>query len=243
MVIGDNNGSCTRNLYFALRANGEAYPILPEMKQQLWTLPLVREGKTTDMWYVIQVQGGQEEKTAELIKKQLTLCDDSLRECFIPKKERVKKFKGRWQQVEELLFPGYVFADSGNAEELYRRLKQVGRLTKVLQDGNFLFLSLSEDEEQRIKAIGDCRHVTRVSKVQVVGGEYSGKVDGIDRGKKVVVREGPLKGLEGYVTKGDLHKREVTVQMPFAGRMVDVKLGIELVDEKPAREEITNQIY
>ena len=101
MVIGDNNGSCTRNLYFALRADGEAYPILPEMKQQLWTLPLVREGKTTDMWYVIQVQGGQEEKTAELIKKQLTLCDDSLRECFIPKKERVKKFKGRWQQVEE----------------------------------------------------------------------------------------------------------------------------------------------
>ena len=116
MVIGDNNGSCTRNLYFALRADGEAYPILPEMKQQLWTLPLVREGKTTDMWYVIQVQGGQEEKTAELIKKQLTLCDDSLRECFIPKKERVKKFKGRWQQVEELLFPGYVFADSGDAE-------------------------------------------------------------------------------------------------------------------------------
>ena len=95
----------------------------------------------------------------------------------------MKKFKGRWQQVEELLFPGYVFADSGNAEELYRRLKQVGRLTKVLQDGNFLFLSLSEDEEQRIKAIGDCRHVTRVSKVQVVGGEYSGKVDGIDRGR------------------------------------------------------------
>lgn len=166
-----------------------------------------------------------------------------MRECFIPKKERVKKFKGRWQQVEELLFPGYVFADSGDAEELYRRLKQVGRLTKVLQDGNFLFLSLSEDEEQRIKAIGDSRHVTRVSKVQVVGGEYSGRADGIDRGKNVVVREGPLKGLEGYVTKVNLHKREVTVQMPFAGRMVDVKLGIELVDEKPTREEITNQIY
>ena len=75
MVIGDFSGSCTRNLFFALCANGEAYPILPEMKQQLWTLPLVREGRTTDMWYVIQVQGGQEEKTAELIKKQLTLCD------------------------------------------------------------------------------------------------------------------------------------------------------------------------
>lgn len=231
MVIGDNNGSCTRNLYFALRANGEAYPILPKMKQQLWTLPLVREGKTTDMWYVIQVQGGQEEKTAELIKKQLTLCDDSLRECFIPKKERVKKFKGRWQQVEELLFPGYVFADSGNAEELYRRLKQVGRLTKVLQDGNFLFLSLSEAEELWIKKIGDLRHVTKMSKVDIVAGVPIGKVDGIDTGKNVIVREGPLKGLEGHVTKVNLHKREVTIRMPFAGRLVDVKLGIEVVEK------------
>ena len=62
-----------------------------------------------------------------------------------------------------------MFADSGDAEGAVQAAgKQVGRLTKVLQDRNFL-LSLSEDEEQRIKAIGDSRHVTRVSKVRVVG--------------------------------------------------------------------------
>ena len=129
MVIGDNNGSCTRNLYFALRADGEAYPILPEMKQQLWTLPLVREGKTTDMWYVIQVQGGQEEKTAELIRSQVSA--HVMEECFIPKKERVKKFRGRWQRVEEILFPGYAFTATNKPEELFLELKNVLRLTKI----------------------------------------------------------------------------------------------------------------
>lgn len=207
------------------------------------------------MWYVIQVQGGQEEKTAELIKKQLTFQDSCLRECFIPRKIRVKKFKGRWQQVEEILFSGYVFADSEDAEELYRRLKQVGRLTKVLQDGSFLFLPLSKTEELWIKGIGDNRHVTRLSKIEIrtgnkrwkengqdrrfrnsetAGGNFANKngveeTEKIEAGKHVIVREGPLKGLEGHIVNVNLHKREVTVQMPFAGRMVDVRLGVEVV--------------
>lgn len=179
------------------------------------------------MWYVIQVQGGQEEKTAKLIKNQLKFNDSSLRDCFIPKKVRVKKFRGRWQQVEEILFPGYVFADSANAEKLYRRLKQVSRLTKVLQDGNFLFLSLSEEEVGWIKAIGDRGHVIRVSRVKVIPVKNSSVLG--KRISNVIVQDGPLRGLEDHVEKVDLHKREVTLKMPFAGRLVDVRLGIDMV--------------
>lgn len=179
------------------------------------------------MWYVIQVQGGQEEKTAELIRRQLTLEDSSLNECFIPKKERVKKFRGQWRKLEEILFPGYVFADSDNPQGLYRRLKEVGRLTKVLQDGSFLFLALSEEEEKWIKTIGDNFHITKVSRIAI---EKERTDAGLITGKKVLVREGPLKGLEGSVIHVNLHKREVTIRMPFAGRMVDVKLGIEIVE-------------
>lgn len=186
------------------------------------------------MWYVIQVQGGQEERTAELIKRQLTFKDSCLKECFIPKKERVKKFRGNWRQIEEILFPGYVFADSDNAQELYERLKQVGRLTKVLQDGDFLFLALSEEEEKMLKTIGDRRHITEVSKVEIVKEMVDVKVR---TGNKVLVREGPLKGLEGSIVNVNLHKREVTVQIPFAGRIVDVKLGIEIVERKCLCEE------
>lgn len=168
------------------------------------------------MWYVIQVQGGQEEKTAEMIQKQVSC--DAMEECFIPKKERVKKFRGRWQRVEEVLFPGYVFAAAKEPEELYRQLKQITKMTKILQDGACYFLPLSEVEEKVIKNIGDNYHITRLSKIRV------------EEGKKVTILDGPLKSQEGSIVKVDLHRREVVVRVPFMGRQVDLKLGIEMVE-------------
>ena len=168
------------------------------------------------MWYVIQVMGGREENTADMIRKRIS--SETIEECFIPKKERLKKFKGRWQQIEEILFPGYVFAEAKDPEELYRQLKQITMMTKVLQDGEFHFLPLSEEEERQIKGMGDHSHITGLSKVRV------------EEGKQVAILEGPLKNMEGKIVKVDLHKREVIVNVLFMGRNVKLKLGIEMVE-------------
>lgn len=170
------------------------------------------------MWYVIQVQGGQEEKTAELIRKQVAPC--VLDECFIPKKERLKKYRGEWRRMEEILFPGYVFAAAREPAELYHQLKQISKMTKILQDGTFHFSPLSENEEYSIKTIGDNYHMTRLSKIK------------IQEGKQVVILEGPLKNQEGNIVKINFHKREAVVRIMLMGRMVDLKLGIELMEEK-----------
>ena len=82
------------------------------------------------MWYVIQTLGGQEEKTAEMIRNIVK--SDFIEECFIPKRERLKKFQGSWNKVEEILFHGYVFVVSKESEEMYKELKQVPKLTKLL---------------------------------------------------------------------------------------------------------------
>lgn len=178
-------------------------------------LPLTQQEGLTAMWYVIQVQGGQEEKTAELIRRQVT--SDAMEECFIPKKERVKKLRGSWKQIEEVLFPGYVFAAAREPEELHRQLKQITKMTKILQDGTCYFLPLSEEEENIIKNIGDNYHLTKLSKIK------------IEEGKKITILDGPLKAQEGNIVKVDLHRREVVVRIPFMGRMVDLKLGIEMI--------------
>lgn len=173
------------------------------------------------MWYVIQVAGGREEETAGLIRTQISL--DVMEESFIPRKERIKKFRGRWQQVEEILFPGYVFAVTDCPEELFLELKRVTRLTKLLQDGEAFFIPLSREEEEMIRGIGDNYHVTRVSKVRV---ESKGQEE-----KKVTILAGPLKNQEGRIIKYDLHKREVVVRIPFMGREVDLRLGAEFLRE------------
>lgn len=192
------------------------------------------------MWYVIQVAGGQEEETAALIQKQIP--HEILTECFIPRKERVKKFHGRWQQVEEILFPGYVFSVTAQPEELFLRLKRVTRLTKLLKDGESFFIPLSEKEEEFIRSIGDNYHITRLSRLLIRETKETGTGNGKENGasgaglcfdnlvgKEVVILSGPLKNHPGRILSCNLHKREVTVALPFMGRETEVRMGIEIV--------------
>lgn len=178
------------------------------------------QGGKTNMWYVIQTLGGQEEKTADMIRKMVS--PDYLEECFVPKRERLKKFHGRWNKVEEVLFQGYAFVISEKPGELYEKLKQVPKLTKVLGRETDYFLTLGEKEKMLIENIGDREHKTALSGVVV------------EEGKRIRVIDGPLKGYEGNIVKVNLHKREVTVEVEFMGRKMELKLGIKMVgtDEK-----------
>lgn len=167
------------------------------------------------MWYVIQTYGGEEERTADMIRCQIS--SYFMEECFIPKRERMKKFCGTWNKVEEVLFHGYVFANSNRPEELYQELKIIPKLTKVLGRENAYFFPLNEAEERLVRRIGDKNHKTGVSKIE------------IDKGKKIRVIEGPLKNFVGDVVKVNLHKREVVVRVEFMGKPVELFMGVEMV--------------
>ncbi len=168
------------------------------------------------MWYVIQTLGGKEEGTADMIRKRVSSA--CLEECFVPKRERMKKFHGTWNQVEEVLFQGYVFVVSDKPKELYEELKGIPRLTKVLGREEEYFFSLSEEDEELVQKMGNQEHKTGISRIMV------------EEGKQICIIDGPLKSYAGEVVKVNLHKREVVVKVEFMGRPVELKLGIEVVD-------------
>ncbi len=168
------------------------------------------------MWYAIQTLSGEEEKTAHAIRKMAS--PNLVKECFVPKRERVKKFHGSWNKVEEVLFQGYAFVDSERPKELYEELKQVPRLTKVLGREKDFFYPLEKKEENLIRRIGDENHKTSLSRVAV------------KENKKIQVIDGPLKGYAGNMVEVNLHKREVTVKVEFMGRDLELKMGVEMVN-------------
>lgn len=168
------------------------------------------------MWYVIQTLGGTETRTADMIQKLAS--QNCLVECFVPKRERLKKFHGCWNKVEDVLFRGYVFAVSERPEELYEELKRIPALTRVLGREEGWFVGLGQQEENFVRGIGDEKHKTYISKIT------------IQEGKKIRVVDGPLKDYEGAVVKVDLHRKEATVKVEFMGRKLDLKMGIEIVD-------------
>ncbi|MCI8726264.1 MAG: antiterminator LoaP [Hungatella sp.] len=168
------------------------------------------------MWYVIQTIGGKEEETADMIRKMVS--SNYMEECFIPKRERMKKFHGSWNKVEEILFHGYVFVVSEKPEKLYQKLKQVPRLTKLLGREKDYFFPLNIQERNVIREIGNKEHITSISKVM------------IDKNKKVYILDGPLKNYMGNTIKVDLHRREIVIQLEFIGRTVKLHMGIEIVE-------------
>lgn len=167
------------------------------------------------MWYVIQTLGGEEERTADMIRKWIP--SYYIEECFVPKRERMKKFHGRWNKVEEILFQGYAFVISEKPKEMYEYLKQIPKLAKVLGRETDYFFALSEKEKRFVESIGNREHKTALSGV-VVG-----------EGKRIQVVDGPLKNYVGNIVKVNLHKREVAVEVEFMGRKMELKMGIEMV--------------
>ncbi len=169
------------------------------------------------MWYVIQTLGGEEERTADMIRK----CIPSyyIEECFVPKRERMKKYHGIWNKVEEIMFPAYIFMVTDKPEELYQELRQIPKLTKILGQEEGYFVPLSKEEERLIRNLGNQMHRTGLSRIEV--GE----------GKQIQVVDGPLKDFVSDIAKVDLHKRNVVVTIKFMGRKINLRMGVELLSK------------
>ncbi len=209
------------------------------------------------MWYVIQVFTGTEEKTAESCRRVIGVQDKDaedafqdaksvlqgtdgafqetdnffqetdgilqntdtiLQKCFIPYVIRKRRYYGEWHEEKKILFPGYVFLVSDNPGELFLRLKKVPGLTKLLGTGDEI-VPLSAEEEELLKKLGGEDHVVEGS-------------IGILEQDKIVITEGPLQGMEGYIRKIDRHKRTAWLEVELMGRMIETQVGLEIVEKR-----------
>ena len=173
-------------------------------------------GKSTRMWYVIQVISGKEEATLNMIKKYGA--QKYVKECFSPKYERRRKYLGQWHQEKAILFPGYIFVISNQVEELYQALKKIPELTKLLGVGE-KWTPMTKEDVEIVELLSGKERVVKFS-------------EGYIAGDKVVVVKGPLKGMEGTIRKVDRHKRKAYLEIPMFGRVLNAQVGLEIVEKR-----------
>ena len=167
------------------------------------------------MWYVVQVIGGQEHNIARLCEVRLLQENE---EVFIPMYQRKKKIKGKYELCEAILFPGYVFFETEEVEDLFFRLKGVQQLTRILQTGED-FTPLHETEVAFLRQFGKEEHVVEMSVGYIEGDE-------------VVITNGPMEEWSGKVKRIDRHKMIAVLEIEFFGRMTDVTVGLEIVEKR-----------
>lgn len=167
------------------------------------------------MWYVIQVRTGTEE--AIQIQCEKNISRDILQKCFIPHYEEKRKYRGEWRICERILFPGYLFLVSEHLDELYQGLKHVIGLTKLLGTGREV-IGLSQEEVRFLLRFGGDEQIVKFSQ-------------GLIEQSHVRVLSGPLQGMEGYIRKIDRHKRKAYLEIPMFGRVLNVEVGLEIVEK------------
>lgn len=165
------------------------------------------------MWYVIQVMHGEERRTIELVK---ALVDRTLfQDIFLPEMEVMKRYHGEWHKEHTLMFPGYIFMVTDVIDELSLALGQVPKLTKVLGT-DAIPVALEEEEVLFLRKILNTRHVAEISQGMLVG-------------KCLTIESGPMEGMEAMVKKIDRHKRMAVLEVEMFGRLVELKMGVEVV--------------
>lgn len=167
--------------------------------------------------YVLQVAGGQERRAAELARR---LLGNKLGDCFAPVRELKKRKAGQWRTVKELVFPGYLFLETEDQENVYARLRQAPVLMRLLTSTGDEFLPLNNEEIDWLRAL-------------VVGKTHTVEMsEGLIEGGKVTVTSGPLRGREAQISKIDRHKRLAWLDMRMFGRNKNIKVGLEIVSKR-----------
>lgn len=172
-------------------------------------------------WYVITVLGGAEEKAVERIRSK---ADVSLYDCcWIPTRTERRKFNGEEEFIRHRIFTGYVFISTKKPDELFLQLRGKNEFVRFLkQDSECVHL----DE-------GDVAFLKRLTGWKTAK-EMRTNVDmsfGVIRNGKLIVFEGPLVGMEEYITKVDRSKRKARLEMELFNEWKRFEVGLEIVSK------------
>lgn len=168
----------------------------------------------TRMWYVIQVQTGQERQMAELVERVAK--PKAVDECFFPQYETEIKVRGRFVRVAKPLFGGYVVAVSNAPERIARILRELPQFAHLLTQGG-RFAPLTPEEVELIG--GFTQAGERVVPMSM----------GVKVGDDVVVTSDPLKGHEGLISEINRRKSVAVLRIQLCGRTVSARVGLGVV--------------
>jgi transcriptional antiterminator NusG len=168
-------------------------------------------------YYTIQVKTGDEHKFIKLFKAQNPKCTVGIH--FLQRTLNERK-SGIVTPIISPIFPGYLFieVDSEDSIDAYH-----WQFRKT--DGFYRFLKSNQDI---VPLAGkDLETVLHFAK-------KTGSVAGVslvhfDENSRIVIDEGPLKGLEGKITKVDKRKGRARVKLDMYEDSFSIDLAFEMI--------------
>lgn len=156
---------------------------------------------------------GRERTVAESIQ---SACPDV--RAYAVFQEKYQSKDGKKRRIETVILPGYVFFNAPVDAEIFVRFPKAD-VIRVLK-GNERDWRLTGEDREFARRVFDYEGCIGFSKAYLDG-------------DRVRILSGPLKDMEGMITRIDRRGKSGQVAMNFNGREVKLWLGFELVESVP----------
>ena len=190
------------------------------LRVQILTMVNKKKGKDK-MWYIVKTISVQETVAVERCRRAIPYAVAD--KIFSPSYECKRRYLGEWHTKVKSLFPGYVFIQSENKDELERYLERIPDIVTPVMIGG-AFNPIGEDERIFLGELFDSDYCISCSLGYIVDDQ-------------LIVEKGPLMGKEKYIKKIDRHRRIANIWISFMEQEKQIEVGLEV----PAR--LTAEAY
>jgi len=163
-------------------------------------------------WYAVFVKTGKEDEVQQWLDFHF---DNETLRSLVPKRRLKEKKTGKVYYVLKNLFPGYVFISTDMSLDKYKIIRGIPNLIRILNTGTYYSVIDREEMSVILNLVGD-NTVIDYSKVFI-------------ENSVVIVRDGPLYGMEGIIRKINKHTNRVKVQLNFMGEPRLVDIGADII--------------
>ena len=171
-------------------------------------------------WYVVHTYSGYEDKVKKdlLSRAQSLGMQDYIFRVVVPEEEKTEVVRGKKQEVEEKIFPGYVLVEMIMTDESWFVVRNTPNVTGFIgsHGGGSKPSPLYDDEVERILS------ANKTANKSVPDIDY-------EIGETVTITGGAFNGLSGKITEIEPEKGQLTAVIDMFGRQTNAELDYDQV--------------
>lgn len=169
-------------------------------------------------YYAVQVQTNQEEKIISKATKELCNREKQLKFIFPKRLLKIRKQSITKNELKPI-FPGYLFIETESIDHtFYQTIRSIHGFIRFLNSNNDIVALSGKD-------LAILEHFMQFGNIITSSTVY------FDENDRIVVSEGPLKGLEGLIIKVDKRKHRAKVKMDFANDSILLDLAFDVLEQ------------
>ena len=169
-------------------------------------------------YFAVQVRTLKEDTYIQRINDFLSFRPDK-QEFFFPKRKLPIRRMGKTVHEIRPVFPGYIFvAADGIDPELFNIMRATKDFTRFLKNN------------RDITAI-EGRDLTILRHFLQFGGVAETSEVSFDENDRIIVKSGPMQGLEGFIVKVDKRKKRAKISLDFAKENFLIDLAFDVLEE------------